>query len=382
MTNFFQLLNDLKDKGRYRSLNLPAGIDLTSNDYLGFAADDVLRDAALSYLQEGGTIGAAGSRLLRGHCEEHAALEDYAARFFTAPKCLYLGSGFQANTTLFQTLSSRHDVIIYDEFVHASAREGIQNSHAMHIKVQHNDAQGFEDACKKLRETCKGQLWIAVESLYSMDGDVAPLEDLFEIAARYDAMLVVDEAHAVGAMGQDGKGLAFDVYDAFPEYLITLHTCGKALGVAGAVMCASEDVIDVMINKARGFIYSTAPMPLQAHLVQKALEVIGSDEGQKRRDHLKILAEHAQQLFGGAGSYIVPIMIGDDERSIHVAQNLQQKGWDIRAIRPPTVPEGTARLRLSLSARLEPEQLENFAADFFEEVMGDDRQAQMRGQLA
>ncbi len=369
---FAQKLNDLKQKGRYRSLCLPRGIDLTSNDYLGLAGSAYLRAAAIDYLQGGGAMGAGGSRLLRGNAAEHISLEEAAAEFFAAPKALYFSSGFQANATLFQTLPSRHDTIIFDEFVHASAREGIQNSHAQHIKAAHNDVAAFEAAL----QNAKGRAWIAVESVYSMDGDCAPLEDLYALAVKYDAVLVVDEAHGTGVCGTGGRGLAYDLYGGaptptlpqkgegvFPENLIVLHTCGKALGLAGGLVCASEEVVEYMVNAARGFIYSTAPMPLQAHLVQKALEFIGSAEGVARRDALAGLCRKAQQYFGGAGTHIVPIVIGDDGEAVHIAKMLQQKGWDIRAIRPPTVPEGKARLRLSLSADLTVQNLDDFAAD-------------------
>jgi len=365
LIEFQNKIHALKEKGRYRSLSLPDGVDLTSNDYLGLAKHPDLREAAISYLQNGGAIGAGGSRLLRGHCAEHEALENYAAEFFAAPKTLYFSSGFQANVTLFQTLASRHDVIIFDEFVHASAREGIQNSHAQHFKARHNDVNSFEDMCKKAQQKTTGQIWIAVESVYSMDGDIAPLDDLYALAKRYDAMLIIDEAHGSGVMGAHGKGasealIAQQGYD----HIITLHTCGKAMGVAGGLICASCDVIEMMVNVARGFIYSTAPMPLQAYLVQKSLELIGSNDGDARRKRLNSLSKKAQQIFGGAGTCIVPIIIGDDEKTVATAKMLQQKGWDIRAIRPPTVPEGTARLRLSLNADLGEDVLDNFAADF------------------
>ena len=253
--------------------------------------------------------------------------------------------------------------------MHASAREGIQNSNAQHIKVQHNDVNAFEVACKK----AKGQIWIAVESVYSMDGDIAPLDDLYELAVRYDAVLVIDEAHGSGVMGAHGKGVSEGLIAQHGyDRIITLHTCGKAIGVAGGLVCASSDAIEMMVNAARGFIYSTAPMPLQAHLVQKSLEIIGSNEGVVRRRKLAALSKRAQQLFDGQGTHIVPLVIGDDDRCVNVAQKLQQKGWDIRAIRPPTVPEGTARLRLSLSANVGVETLENFAANY-EEITGDVR---------
>lgn len=361
MNNFSGKLERLKEHGRYRSLILPAGIDLTSNDYLGLAGSDFLREAAIDFLQQGGEIGAGGSRLLRGHGDAHAALESYAATFFAAPRALYFASGFQANTTLFQTLPTRHDTIIFDEYVHASAREGIQNSAAARIKVQHNDVSDFEAALNK----AKGQVWIAVESVYSMDGDVAPLDALYDLAVRYDAMLIVDEAHGSGVMGADGRGVSQGLIDQHGyERLIVLHTCGKALGVAGGLLCACEEIVEYMINAARGFIYSTAPMPLQAYLVHKALSFVASSQGAEKRRALRVLSEKAQQIFAGAGTHIVPIIIGADARAVDVSHMLQQKGWDIRAIRPPTVPEGTARLRLSLNADMRVQTLEDFAADF------------------
>ena len=358
MKNFQDTLRQLKEKGRLRSLSLPAGIDLTSNDYLGLAGSDVLRSAAIEFLQNDGEIGSGGSRLLRGHTATHAALEDFAADYFAVPKCLYFSSGFQANAAIFQALPGRHDTIIFDEFVHASAREGIQNSHARHIKAKHNDLDSFEDALKK----AEGQKWIAVESVYSMDGDIAPLGELYTLAEQYDAFLIIDEAHGTGVMGPNGKGFSEElVFKHGYGRIMTLHTCGKAIGVAGGLICAAEEIIDTLINTARGFIYSTAPLPLQAYLVQKSLEWIASEEGQKARAQLKALSLKVQEFFGGPGTHIVPIILGSDDEAVEVAAVLQEKGYDIRAIRPPTVPEGTARLRLSLSAALEEKTLENFA---------------------
>lgn len=368
MRNFQEKLGQLKGKGRYRSLALPGGVDLTSNDYLGLAGHPVLREAAIEFFQNGGPIGAGGSRLLRGHTQAHATLEDFAARFFAAPKALYFSTGFQANSALFQTLCGRHDVVVFDEFVHASAREGIQNSRAQHIRFAHNDIESYRDSLlrAKVQQKPGRQIWVAVESVYSMDGDIAPLEDLYVLAEEFDAILIVDEAHGTGVCGAQGKGVSEALVSAHGyKRLVVVHTCGKAMGVAGGLICGSEEIIDTLVNTARGFIYSTAPLPVQAHLVQKSLEIIGSDEGYARREKLQKLCVKAQQLFGGAGTHIVPILIGDDEKAVCIAHELQQKGYDIRAIRPPTVPEGTARLRLSLSADLDERVLEKFATDLW-----------------
>jgi 8-amino-7-oxononanoate synthase len=360
MKKFQEKLGQLEERGRLRSLNLPAGIDLTSNDYLGLRGHPALRRAAMDAIGAGIDLGAGGSRLLRGHQSAHENLEIFAAGFFNAEKTLYFSSGYQANFALFTTLPSRHDVILYDSLIHASARDGINASHAKSLRIPHNDLDAYETALKRLNEGKNDRrVWLAVESVYSMDGDMAPLRELGALCRRYDAMLVVDEAHATGVLGYEGRGLSFGM----PHHnRITLHTCGKALGVAGGLVCAPGVLIDYMINAARPFIFSTAPPPLQALLTHEALKLAQGREGQSRREKLAALCKTAQKLFGGHGTHIVPIILGEDRRAVAVAEHLQGKGYDIRAIRPPSVAEGTARLRLSLSAALDEDDLHRFAA--------------------
>lgn len=356
MNRFQKKLKRLEEESRLRSLNLPGGIDLTSNDYLGMRSHPALREAALAAIESGIDPGAGGSRLLRGHTEEHARLEAFTARHFGSEKALYFATGYQANMALFTTLPSRRDVIIFDALIHASARDGIQASHARHVRVEHNDLDGFEEALKKAQDEAE-HIWIAVESLYSMDGDLADLQALQALALEYGAYLIMDEAHATGVLGAQGKGLA---HGLSADNLITLHTCGKALGVAGGLVCAPGEIIDYLVNTARPFIYSTAPPPLQAHLTQKSLEIVASEDGQARRDRLKELCRFTRSKLGGEGTHIVPVILGDDNRTVQIASDLQSQGYDIRAIRPPSVPEGTARLRLSLSSELNEDILNDF----------------------
>jgi 8-amino-7-oxononanoate synthase len=380
MVEFSKKLARLKARNRLRSLRLPGGIDLTSNDYLGLKDHPRLRAVAISALEKGLEIGAGGSRLLRGHTEEHAALEEYAARFFACEKTLYFSTGFQANTALFTALPSRHDTIVFDTLIHASARDGIQASAARHIRVPHNDIEAYGQALERAKAQAKmrgGQVFIAVESLYSMDGDFTPLSELYALAEAHDAILIIDEAHATGVWGPDGKGLAASLCPQsgpakHPANIVTLHTCGKALGVAGGLVCASADIVDYLVNTARPFIYSTAPMPLQALLVREALIIAGSSEGQERREALHQKCALMKTLLAGAApglmgenwavrpSQIVPLIYGEDSRAVAAAQSLQTAGYDIRPIRPPTVPEGTARLRLSLNAVLDDTILKDF----------------------
>ena len=347
------LLKTLKQKNNYRTLNKAAGLDLTSNDYLGMRDHPALRQAALEAIENGIDLGSGGSRLLRGHTRHHESLEHYAAKHFKFEKTLYFATGFQANLALLQALPSRHDTIIFDEHVHASTREGIRCSPAHSIKIVHNDLNAFESALKQASQDRRTDslVWIAVESLYSMDGDFAPLQELKALANTYEAILIIDEAHSTG------------IYEspATPApNIITLHTCGKALGVAGGLICASDNIINTLINTARGFIYSTAPPPLQALLTQKSLEILASPDGDQRRVKLVQNRETIKQYIPTTESQIIPIILGDNESALNAANHLQSNGYDIRAIRPPTVPKGTARLRLSLSSTLETETLERF----------------------
>jgi 8-amino-7-oxononanoate synthase len=349
----------LKAGNRHRAPTLPAGLDFASNDYLGLGRHPALREAIAAALDADGVAGASGSRLLRGHHARHAGLEDYAARFFGAEKALFFGNGFLANFALFTTLPERHDAVVFDAFIHASVKEGIHAGPAARFRARHNDSESFAQEIRRAREKGARRVFVAVESVYSMDGDCAPLRDLAQIAAREDAILVVDEAHATGVFGLRGRGLAEGLQDAS---WITLHTCGKALGVSGALLCGASAVIDYLVNKARPFIYSTAPPPYLAAGVERALRLV--DEEPWRRARVLALARHAHGVLTPgalAGSQIVPVMLGDDARALRVAQALQDAGFDVRAIRPPTVPAGTARLRVSIHADHDEAQLDALA---------------------
>ena len=344
-------LDALTRRGRLRALEPRRGIDFASNDYLGLAHAPALRDAVRDALDRGVAPGSGGSRLLRGNDPEHEALEAEAAQFFRAETALFFGGGFTANTAIFSTLPARGDLIVYDELIHASAHDGMRLSKTNSVAARHNDPDSFADAIKVWR-ACggTGTAWIAVESLYSMDGDIAPLDDLVAIADSNDGVLIVDEAHATGVYG-DGRGLGAHLEGR--ANVISLHTCGKALGVMGALVLAPHSTRNFLVNRARPFIYATAPSPLMAATVRAALRLIESEP--QRRTDLKnrvalvsqLLAKHGRQA--PSGSHIQPIIVGSDTAALTLAQSLQDRGFDIRAIRPPTVPEGTSRLRLSLT---------------------------------
>lgn len=342
----------LEERGRLRQLALPAGYDFTSNDYLALADSQDLKDAVRSALDRGVAVGAGGSRLLRGNYSEHESLEADAAAFFGAETALYFSSGFSANYALFAALPQRGDLVVCDALIHASARDGMRAGRAEVVEAAHNDANAVEERIDAWRAAGgKGRPWIAVESLYSMDGDQAPLDDLAAIAERYDGILVTDEAHATGVFGPDGRGLSAWL-EGQPN-IISLHTCGKALGTSGALLCGPKILRDFLVNFSRPFIFSTAPSPIVAASVRAALQLC--KEQPERRRQLAALITFANSAIEArcgipqSGSQIIPVIVGSDKRSTALASAMRGYGYDIRAIRPPTVPEGTARLRIALT---------------------------------
>jgi 8-amino-7-oxononanoate synthase len=345
----------LTSQSRLRTLEPRCGVDFTSNDYLGLATSSRLSEALRVAMSRGTAVGAAGSRLLRGNAPEHEELESGAAAFFHAERTLFFGSGYAANFATFSTLPQLDDLVILDEFIHASAREGVRAGRAASVLARHNDVAAFEAAIRTWRDSGgRGSIWIAAESLYSMDGDRAPLHDLMMLADKYQAFLVIDEAHATGVYGPEGRGLAA----AFEgrDNVIVLHTCGKALGGAGALLCLPRILRDFLVNRCRGFIFSTAPSPLMAVAALEALAILKDEP--RRREDLEYLIAHASDQAESrcglpvSGSQILPVVIGDDRGVMQAASNLRLRGFDVRGVRPPTVPKGTARLRISITLKV------------------------------
>jgi len=366
LARYAKSLAGLERKGRLRSLIPQAGADFTSNDYLALASAPRIQNAVSASLARGVPVGAGGSRLLRGNHPEHTALEEEAAEFFGMERALYFGSGYAANTALFSTLPQRGDLIVHDALVHASAHEGIQASRAPAVSVAHNDVEAFEAAITDWRRNGgTGHPWIAVESLYSMDGDRAPLAALADLADRHDGFLVIDEAHATGVFGPQGRGLAVDL-EKRPN-IIVLHTCGKALGASGALVGASAVLCDTLVNRARSFIYATAPSPLMAVAVREALRMLADESG--RLADFEALRTFANTELTAAlglessGSQILPVMIGDNGGAARIAERMRARGYDIRAIRPPTVPEGTARLRITITLNVDRPMIRRMFAE-------------------
>ena len=340
----------LAARGRLRHLAPAGGLDFASNDYLGLAGSHLLRVAAAEALARGVRLGSGGSRLLRGNHPEHEALEAEAARFFGTEAALYMGGGFQANQAIFATLPAQGDLVLHDALIHASAHEGMRLGRAETRAFPHNDVAAAGALLRDWRRAGgRGQVWIAVESVYSMEGDLAPLADFAALAREDGAILVVDEAHATGVFGPQGRGLA----QGLNARVLSLHTCGKALGVSGGLICGARVMIDTLVNRARPFIFATAPAPFSAALVRAALTTLQEHPTLIRaaQDRIAFARTEAQRLCGLAcpNSQIIPVLTGTDARTMSLARALQAQGFDVRGIRPPTVPRGTARLRISIT---------------------------------
>ncbi|MBA14730.1 MAG: 8-amino-7-oxononanoate synthase [Sphingomonas sp.] len=341
----------LADIGSLRRLTPRRGVDFSSNDYLGLANAPLLREAAAEALGRGVAIGSCGSRLLRGNDPEIEMLEAEASAFFGDEATLFFSSGFAANTAFFATVPQRGDLVVHDALIHASVHDGMRLGRAECRPAAHQQVDGFDAVIADWRAGGgTGRVWIAVESLYSMDGDKTPLADFAALAERHEAMLVIDEAHATGVWGPQGRGLSAELLPSGNR--IVLRTLGKALGCEGALLGMPRLLADFMVNRARPFIFSTASSPLMAAIARAAIRSLA--EQPQFRDELHALIAHATAALGpvgvpATGSQILLRHVGDNARAVAMAESLQAQGFDVRAIRPPTVPPGTARLRISLT---------------------------------
>ncbi len=352
----------LEAASRRRRLRPPAGEDFCSNDYLGLADHPALRQAAVRALAGGLAVGGASARLVRGEHPAFAELEQAFAAFVGAEAALFFSSGYAANVGLIAALAGKGDLIFSDQLNHASLIDGVRLSGAERVRVAHNDLAAWQQAFAAHPPRAEQRRLAIVESVHGMEGDRAPLAALAELCARAEVALIVDEAHATGLCGPGGGG-------AGGQVLATVHTCGKALGAAGALVAGSAVLRDYLINRARTFIYATAPPPWLARQVLEAMRLAASESW--RRERVLELARQLRRRLRAAGletgpdaegSAIVPVILGADARALAVADALARAGYDARAIRPPTVPENTARLRVTLHANQTAAAVEGFAA--------------------
>jgi 8-amino-7-oxononanoate synthase len=350
----------LRDAGQFRDLRSPAGISLSSNDYLGLAVHPQLKEAITRAVSEDAQVASTGSRLLSGNDARWERLESDFAAFVGAEAALYFPSGYAANIGLLSSVLKPVDTVFSDQANHASLIDGIRLSKAKRVIFPHLDFNYLEDALR--RETGNGERVVVVESIFSMEGDRAPLADLTALCDRFDATLIVDEAHATGVEGDGGRGLMHSARRP-ASVLATVHTCGKALASMGAFVAGSRTLRDFLINQARPFIFTTALPPYCAAHVTKALHLVQMADAERTR--LRQLGEYLRQDLRAAGfdigksdSQIIPLMLGSNEAALRFAAAVTAAGFAVRAIRPPTVPIASARLRLSLNASLSIEDMD------------------------
>jgi 8-amino-7-oxononanoate synthase len=354
------ILETLRAQGRHRVLKAPAGIDFCSNDYLGYSSGRLSgnlspcpaqkQDAEQKYSRSG-----TASRLLRGHHRLWDEVESTLARWHGAEAALIFNSGYVANEGLLSTLLEPGDWVASDERNHASIIDGLRMAKAERFIFRHQDLNQLEDGLRHRARICPSgrESFVVTEALFGMEGDLTPLSQMIELTDRFGSHLIVDEAHSTGCFGPRGAGCV-DEQGLRSHVLATVHTGGKALGVPGAYICGPSKLRDLMTNRCRHLIFTTALPPVVACWWLDAIEQVRADDEGRRLLHdnaatfRQELARHGVRASGE--HYIAPLILGEDARTVQVAQWLQEAGWDVRAIRPPTVPHGTSRLRISVHA--------------------------------
>ena len=346
-------------QGRKIILDGKEVLNFCSNNYLGLADDPRLREAAVGCIQKEG-IGSGASRLICGNMTAHRELEVTIARFKGAESCLVFSTGYMANVGIISSVFGRGDMIFCDRLDHASIIDGIILSQARFKRYPHNDMEALEEMLRTT--TGFRRRGIITDSIFSMDGDIAFLDKIVELARKYDCLVMIDEAHALGVMGKNGKGLAehFGVEDKID---IQMGTLSKAAGSFGAYCCGSKELIEFLVNKARSFIYTTALPPAVAAASQKAIEIIRDEP--MLRQKLWVNTDYFQKAILAIGfntlssqTPIIPIVVGGSAVAVEFSKRLLQQGIFVSAIRPPTVPQNTARLRLTVMATHTGEDLD------------------------
>ena len=341
-----------------------ACLNFCSNDYLGLAADPRIAAAARTALADGTGSGAAA--LVSGYNREHQALEAALAEFLQRPRALLFSTGWAANLGVLRALLGKRDVLIADELNHASLIDGGRLSGARYVRVPHADV----DACaRELQALAAEEIeparlkLLVTDGIFSMDGDAAPLPAWSQLAQVHGAALMVDDAHGFGVLGAQGRGLVEHCGIAAPE--IQVGTLGKSLGCAGAFVVGDEDLIEYLIQRARSWVVSTAPPPALAAAARAALAIVAGEDGAERRRTLFALLRRFREGCAQQGialmpseTPIQPLVLGDEARALSLSRFLLERGLWVAAIRPPTVPPGTSRLRITLSAAHTPAQID------------------------
>jgi 8-amino-7-oxononanoate synthase len=325
-------------------------LSFCSNDYLGLANHPELIDA----MQQGAAqygAGAGAAHLVSGHTQPHHDLEVALAAFVGKPAALLFSTGYMANLGVVQALVAKGDTVFADKLNHASLNDAMLLSRAEMKRYRHNDVAHLEQL---LVQTTRGRKLVITDAVFSMDGDLAPLPELLALCERHDAWLLVDDAHGFGVLGAQGRG-SLAHFGIASKRIIYMATLGKAAGVSGAFVAAEQVVVDMLVNHARSYVYTTATPPALASALLASLRVI--EQGDALRAHLQMLVTQLRSGLDGlrwklmpSSTAIQPLLIGDNKAALELSNALRERGIWVAAIRPPTVPQGTARLRITLSA--------------------------------
>ena len=369
-----QRLAALRQQGLYRELRrvdsapgprIEIGgktfLNFSSNDYLGLANHPALKEAAIKAVEKFGA-GAGASRLICGSLAPFHELEEALAAFKKTEAALTFSTGYAAALGTITALMGKDDIIILDKLVHACIVDAAKLSGAKLRVFAHNDLNDLEDKLKWAAENIqhptsniqhRKRALIVTESIFSMDGDAAPLGEMIALKEKYGVWLMVDEAHATGLIGENGRGLA-DHLGVSSQIEIQMGTLGKACGASGGFICGSRELIDYLVNRARSFIFSTAPVPAAAAAARAGIEIVQSSEGEARRKQLRARISQFQSAIGNRQSAIscaiIPLVLGDEATSVAAAAKLREQNIFVPAIRYPTVARGAARLRITLTA--------------------------------
>ena len=350
-------------------------VNLSSNDYLGLAAHPALIEAAAQALRDFGA-GAGASRLVCGSLAPHHRLEESLAAFKGTDAALSFSSGYAAAVGTITALLDKDDVIVVDRLVHACCVDAARLSGAKLRVFAHNDLSELESILKWADQRLqgvgngarKGRVLVVTESVFSMDGDLAPLREIVELKDRFGAWLMLDEAHALGLFGEQRRGLA-DAFELGDRIEIQMGTLGKALGAAGGFVAGSRRLVDLLVNRARSFIFSTASAPASAAAAEAGIQLVAGPEGAARNQRLWALVDALKNALIRSGwppglvrSPIIPLVVGDEGTAVNLAAALREAGYFVPAIRFPTVARGGARLRVTISASHQLEELSQFAA--------------------
>lgn len=341
-----------------------------SNDYLGLATHPELRAAVVKAVEQE-AVGSGASQLITGYNAAHQALENELAEFLERPRALLLSSGYLTNVGVISALMTRGDSIFSDQLNHASLIDGIRLSHADIKRYAHAD---MGDLQHQLIESDVPHRLIVSDGVFSMDGDVAPLGELSALARSYDAWLMIDDAHGLGVLGPQGRGAVAEAGLGVEDVPILVATLGKSLGAAGAFAAGSEELIEALIQSTRTFIFSTAPPPAVAEAARVGLRLVRQESW--RREHLHELVSYFREgalarglPLASSTTPVQPLILGEESRALAVSERLLDQGYLVTAIRPPTVPKGTARLRITLSAAHTRQQVEGLLSAL-QEAMG------------